>query len=118
MIHFNCTKILIPVDFSDTSLLAIKHGAYMGQNTKAGVYLLHVVNAHYVSQNMFLPSVTVDQSVIEKKAAERLKELSKEISQEYGVTTQIIIKVGSPSIEISKVAKDIGASIIVMGTHG
>jgi nucleotide-binding universal stress UspA family protein len=118
MIHFNCTKILIPVDFSETSLLAIKHGAYMGQHTKAGVYLLHVVNAHYVSQNMFLPSVTLDQSLIEKKAAERLAELGKEITAEYGVTIQIIIKVGSPSTEVSKVAKEIGASIIVMGTHG
>src|SRR3954465_1936768 len=118
MIHFNCTKILIPVDFSDTSLLAITHGAYMGKNTKAGVYLLHVVNAHYVSQNMFLPAVTLDQSLIEKKAAERLSELGKEITEEYGVTLQIIVKVGSPSTEISKVAKEIGASIIVMGTHG
>ncbi len=118
MIHFNCTKILIPVDFSDTSLLAIKHGAYIGQNTKAGVYLLHVVNAHYVSQNMFLPSVTLDQSLIEKKAAERLSQLGNEISTEYGVTISIIIKVGNPSTEVSKVAKEIGASIIVMGTHG
>jgi nucleotide-binding universal stress UspA family protein len=118
MIHFNCTKILIPVDFSNTSLLAIRHGAYMGQHTKAGVYLLHVVNAHYVSQNMFLPSVTLDQSLIEKKAAERLSELAKEITAEYGVTIQIIIKVGAPSTEVTKVAKEIGASIIVMGTHG
>jgi nucleotide-binding universal stress UspA family protein len=118
MIHFNLTKILIPVDFSETSMLAIKHGASMGKETKAGVYLLHVVNAQYVSQNMFLPSVTVDQSVIEKKATDRLSELCKEVSDEYGVIVQSIVKVGSPSTEISKVAKEIGASIIIMGTHG
>lgn len=118
MIHFNCTKILIPVDFSDTSLLAIKHGAYIGHSTRAGVYLLHVVSAQYVSQNMFLPSVALDQSLIERKATERLTELGAEVSEEWGVTVQIIVRVGSPSVEISKVAKDIGASIIVMGTHG
>lgn len=118
MIHFNCTKILIPVDFSDTSMLAIKHGTTLAQKTKAGIYLLHVVNVQFVSQNMFLPSVTLDQSLVEKKAAERLSELAKEIAKEYDVLVQTIIKTGSPSSEVSKVAKEIGASVIVMGTHG
>ncbi len=31
MIHFNSSKILIPVDFSETSMLAIKHGALVAQ---------------------------------------------------------------------------------------
>lgn len=118
MIHFNCTKILIPVDFSDTSMLAIKHGTALAQKTKAGIYLLHVVNVQFVSQNMFLPSVSLDQSLIEKKAADRMAELADEISKEYNVLVQTIIKTGSPSTEVSKVAKEIGASMIVMGTHG
>lgn len=118
MIHFNCTKILIPVDFSDTSMLAINHGAHLAQKTKAGLYLLHVVNVQFVSQNMFLPSVSLDQSLIEKKAFERMNELASEISKEHDVIVQIIVKMGSPSAEISKVAKEIGASIVVMGTHG
>jgi nucleotide-binding universal stress UspA family protein len=118
MIHFNCTKILIPVDFSDTSMLAIKHGAYLAQQTKASVHLLHVINAHYVSQNMFLPSVTLDQGVIEKKAANRLNELAEQIKLEHNISIQIVTKVGSPSTEVSKVARELGASLIVMGTHG
>jgi len=118
MIHFDCTKILIPVDFSETSLLAIRHGVAMAQQTKASVHLLHVVNAHYVSQNMFLPSVTLDQSLIERKAAERLEELSASIRAEYGVKSDIIIKVGTPANEVSEVAREIGVSLIVMGTHG
>jgi nucleotide-binding universal stress UspA family protein len=118
MIHFNCTKILIPVDFSDTSMLAIKHGRALAQKTKAGIYLLHVVNVQFVSQNMFLPSVSLDQSLIEKKANDRLTELANEISKEYDILVQTIIKTGSPSTEVSKVAKEIGASLIVMGTHG
>jgi nucleotide-binding universal stress UspA family protein len=118
MIHFNCTKILIPVDFSETSLLAIKHGAYLAKQTKSDVFLLHVVNAHYVSQNMFIPTVNLDQSVIEQKASEKLLMLSEEIKKDYGMAAQIIIKTGSPSSEVSKVAKEINASIVVMGTHG
>jgi nucleotide-binding universal stress UspA family protein len=118
MIHFNCTKILIPVDFSETSMLAITHGVHLAQKTKAGIYLLHVVNVQFVSQNMFLPSVSLDQSLIERKASERLNELANEISKANNVVVQTIIKMGSPSAEVSKVAKEIGASIVVMGTHG
>ena len=47
MIHFNSSKILIPVDFSDTSLLAIKHGAFLAKYTKGDVYLLHVISKQY-----------------------------------------------------------------------
>ena len=49
MIHFDPSKILIPVDFSETSLLAIKHGAFTAQLTQGSVYLLHVINIQYVN---------------------------------------------------------------------
>lgn len=118
MIHFNSSKILIPVDFSETSLLAIKHGAFIAQLTKGDLYLLHVVNTHYASQNMFLPIVTLDMGEIETKASEKLAQLASDVSKEYGVNAQIIIKTGSPSTEVTNVAKEIKAGLIVMGTHG
>jgi nucleotide-binding universal stress UspA family protein len=118
MIHFNTSRILIPVDFSETSLLAIKHGAFIAKESNAALYLLHVVGTHYVSQNMFLPSVTLDQGHIEQKATEKLAELAEEIKAEHQVDSNIVIKVGTPANEVSKVAREIGASLIVMGTHG
>jgi nucleotide-binding universal stress UspA family protein len=118
MIHFNYSKILIPVDFSDTSMLAIKHGTYIAQHTGAQIYLLHVVNAHFMSQNMFLPVVNLDQNLIETKALEKLSQLGDEISSEYSITVQSIVRMGSPSSEVVKVAKELSASLIVMGTHG
>lgn len=118
MISFTCSKILIPVDFSETSLLAIKHGAFIAQLTKADVYLLHVVNTYYVSQNLFVPLVSIDQSEIEHKATEKLLHLAEDVKHEYGLIVKNIIKVGTPSIEVGRVAKEINASLIVMGTHG
>ncbi len=77
MIQFNSSKILIPVDFSETSLLAIKHGAFTAQLTKADLFLLHVINAPFISQNMFLPIVTLqDQSEIEDKVMAKLAQLA------------------------------------------
>lgn len=119
MIRFNSSKILIPVDFSETSLLAIKHGAFIAQLNKSELYLLHVVNAPFISQNMFLPVVNVeDHSDVEKKALEKLADLGASVRSEYGVNAQCIIKIGNPSSEVSNVAKEIEADLIVMGTHG
>lgn len=119
MIHFQSSRILIPVDFSETSMLAIKHGAFIAQLTKADLSLLHVVNTPFMSQNLFLPVVNLEnESDIEDKAMQRLLQMAADVNQEYGIQAQSIIKSGNPSNEISKVAKEIKASLIVMGTHG
>lgn len=119
MIHFKSSKILIPVDFSETSMLAIKHGAFIAQLTKGDVYLLHVINAQYMAQNLFIPMVnfTADND-LESKATERISQIANEVKTEYGVKTECIIKVGNPSAEVVSVAKEVEASLIVMGTHG
>lgn len=119
MIHFHSSKILIPVDFSETSQLAIKHGAFIAQLTKGDLYLLHVINTPYISQNMFLPVVNLqNESEIEDKVMAKLAQISEEVKLEFGINTQSIIKTGNPSNEISKTANEIKASLIVMGTHG
>ncbi len=118
MIHFNSSKILIPVDFSDTSLLAIKHAAYIAQKSHGHLYLLHVVNSHFMAQNMFMPVVNLDQSGIESKASQKLEQLAESMRTDFNVNIDIIIRTGSPSTEVVKVAKEIAASLIIMGTHG
>ena len=119
MIHFNSSKILIPVDFSETSMLAIKHGAFTAQLTQGKVYLLHVINILYFSQEMFLPTVSVHpQTDFEKIAQEKLLQLAEQVKTEYNVEVECITKIGSPNNEITDVASEIEATLIVMGTHG
>lgn len=119
MIHFNSSKILIPVDFSETSELAIKHGAYIAKLTKGDVYLLHVINAQYMAQNLFVPLMQFNaNNDIEDKAEQKLAQLAEEFKLEHDVKIEFIIKTGNPSNEIVNVAKEIEASLIVMGTHG
>lgn len=119
MIHFNSSKILIPVDFSETSELAIRHGAYIAKLSKGDVYLLHVINAQYMAQNMFVPLMQFTaNNDIENKAEQKLAQLAEEFKLEHDVKIEFIIKTGNPSNEIVNVAKEIDASLIVMGTHG
>lgn len=118
MIHFNASKILIPVDFSETSLLAIKHGAIIAQRTGGSIHLLHVVNTHFASQNMFVPLVTLDQSEIENKASQKLNEVAEQMKADYKLDIQTAVCTGSPSNEISSYAKEKLIDLVIMGTHG
>lgn len=119
MIHLNTNKIIITTDFSETSYLAIKHGAFLAQYTKGEIFLVHIITKHWEKFNVFTPSITIDN--IEKASTavqEKLAELSADITKEYGVKVTTVVNSGSPTTEIVRFAKEIEAGLIVMGTHG
>lgn len=119
MITLNTQKIIITTDFSETSLLAIKHGAFLAQYTKGEIFLFHVISKHWERFNVFMPNVTTES--IEKGSdavQQKLNELAEQIRKDYGVTVTTAIASGSPTSEIVKFAKELGAGMIVMGTHG
>jgi len=119
MIQFNSSRILIPVDFSETSMLAISHGAFIAQFTKGDVYLLHVINSTFTSQNMFTPILQLeDPAAFHKKIEARMNELAQDIKSEFGVNVECMIKTGSPSSQIIDAINEINANLVVMGTHG
>ena len=60
MIHFNSSKILIPVDFSETSMLAFEHGSFMAKLFKADVILVHIIEKKYLEQNVLLPKTKIE----------------------------------------------------------
>jgi len=119
MITLDTKKIIITTDFSETSLLAIKHGAFLAQYTKGEVYLLHVITKHWEHFNVFMPNVTLE-SIEQGSTAvqQKLDELASGIRTTYGVNVTTAVATGNPTSEIVKFAKEIGAGMIVMGTHG
>ena len=119
MIHLNTNKIIITTDFSETSLLAIKHGGFLAQYTKGEVYLVHIITKHWEKFNVFTPSITVDNIEKASTAVEaKLEEMAAIIRQNYGVPVTTVVNTGNPTTEIVKFAKEINAGLIVMGTHG
>ncbi|MDF2448699.1 MAG: hypothetical protein K0R26_1203 [Bacteroidota bacterium] len=119
MIHLNTQKIIITTDFSETSLLAIRHGAFLAKYTKGEIYLLHVITKHWEKFNVFTPSITLDN--IEKASIAvqaKLEQLANDIKQEYNVSVTTVVNTGNPTSEIVKFAAEINAGLIVMGTHG
>lgn len=119
MIHFKSNNILIPVDFSETSLLAIKHGAFLAKYTKGDVTLLHVINKQYEHYAVVEQPLHIDDpAAYETGASNKLNELAASVSKEYGVAVNTIVSLGNPTKEIINNAKEVKADLIVMGTHG
>jgi nucleotide-binding universal stress UspA family protein len=119
MITLDTKKIIITTDFSETSLLAIKHGAFLAKYCKGEVYLLHIITKHWEQFSVFTPNVTIDS--IEKGSTAvqvKMDELAAGIRKDYDVNVTTVVNTGNPTSEIVKFAKEIGAGMVVMGTHG
>src|SRR5687767_3010573 len=116
---FNIKKILIPLDFSETALLALEHGAYMASLFKAKVTLLHVIKqnlAAYSTENMQIP---IDiRKYQEETAAQKLQELAFKIRLEYDLEVETVYETGFVCSTIISVAEQSGTDLIIMGTHG
>src|SRR4051812_1804813 len=116
---FNLQKILIPIDFSETSMLAIEHAAFTAQLFKAELVLLHVVERHWEKFSIVMPEIRVDlpdniMSTVEKK----LQEIASDIRTKYGVKSTCIASDGNIFNEVLNESKTHNVDMIVMGTHG
>lgn len=118
MLKFKSSKILVPVDFSDTSRVAINHAGFIAQFTKGDIYLLHVISLSNPVLNILLPEVHVEKNVVFEKAGEKLAEWAEEIRKQFGVNVQTLVKSGSPHKEILDTVDEFQIDFIAMGTHG
>ncbi len=112
------SKILIPVDFSKTSLNAVKYAAFMAQYTKGELVLVHVQNKNDLL-DIIMPAVKLkDISVITDFLAEKLEKIAADIKKRYGIKVSTFISTGHITSEIVAMAEETKSTLIVMGTHG
>lgn len=95
-------KVLVPTDFTTVADYAIEHAAKIASIFDGEIHLLHVVSK---------------QKEIDD-AKEKLYKKAEESAKKYGVKTEIIVRIGNIFDDIGDVASEIGARLIVMGTHG
>ncbi len=110
-------KILIPIDFSETSNLALEHAVFMAKLLRAEIKLLHVVET-----SSFTSAISHAFSGFEKKietaSDEKLKEMADRIHAEAGVSVTVATEVGRIYKKIAYSAKQWHADLIIMGAHG
>ncbi len=118
MILINTNTIRSPVDFSKTSLLAVKHGAFIAKICKGDIILLHVQKKDDLI-DIILPIFDVKNiSEITKFLEEKLEKLGKEVRKEYGIKVIPLVSTGNITSEIVNIAEEYKAGIIIMGTQG
>lgn len=103
--------VLVPTDFSETCQNAINHGVELAEFLDYRLVILHVINRDSKSQ---LKKEKQDISAISNK----LNDIANDIRENSRVAVDTLTREGSIFNEIHQSASDIGAKLMVLGTHG
>lgn len=115
---FDVHRILIPIDFSSTSMLALEHAALFCKKFKSTLHLLHVYKGRELD---ILPDVTAarpSEDDLKDKITIILQKHASELATKYGIETFVEVREGSIAKEINHAAEESKTSLIMMGTHG
>jgi len=95
-------KILVPTDFTKVSDTALEHALLVASTIDADIHVLHVVdNKKHIAEIRM-----------------KLESLRDRVLRENNVEIQTIARIGSIFEDIDKVAVELDANLIIMGTHG
>lgn len=112
-------KILVPQDFSEYSLHAMRYAVTFAELFNSELIVLHIVEPIVYPADFSFGQVSIPamEEEIRKHSEEQLNELvEKEIPGSIKATP--VIRVGKPFIEIVEVAKTENADLIVISSHG
>ncbi len=110
--------MLVPVDFSATSLNAVRAALKIAE-PGGDVTLLHVIDEHFV-RDAVAAGMGASEEITEKmrRLAEAEFEQAMGGVETEGVNVERMIVVGIPFVEILKIARDLDLPLIVMGVRG
>jgi len=107
-------SILVPVDFSKSSLDALQHALALARQFNARLVLLHVVAPFHADMFMDTTDIQRDARTLAHKRLTKLANASKKVWSRTGHR----FRVGHVDTTITAQARRLNADLIVMGTHG
>jgi nucleotide-binding universal stress UspA family protein len=116
MSEFQVQTILVPTDFSECSLEAMRYAMGLAELFGSGVVFLHVVEppAYALEVTGAYPGVGPD---VTKKLGEMMHDWIEQVRVQ-GIRLEWHIEMGSAFAEIRDAVARYHADLIVMGTHG
>jgi len=112
-------KILVPVDFSETGMLALEHASFMARLAKADLLLLHVLPVQEYHFEIPEPVMRIENhDEVNRVVEQKLEETVQYVHDNYGCIARSLSTRGKVSHEIMDVANEEKVDLIVMGTHG
>jgi nucleotide-binding universal stress UspA family protein len=111
-------KIILATDFSDISKDASSHALQLARTYKAELKVLHVfdINAWSIPLHDYLATDAVVEGL--EEAIQRGKDTLMELAKSFDLEVKTIFTEGDPGHEIIRVAEELNADLIVLGTHG
>jgi universal stress protein A len=113
----NIKNVIVPVDFSPTSRLAVDHGVFLARKFRARLTLLHVVESLSPLAGSFMIETTGVEKEQEEQALRMLSSLLGSEDQD-DLDLRVDIRNGDIKDEIPAAIRDEKADLVVMGTHG
>jgi nucleotide-binding universal stress UspA family protein len=101
--------ILVPTDFSETCQNAIDYAVKLAETAGFEVHILHVINRETKSKL----GKDAESLVVRK-----LQEIVDQIHKDTPVTAKFLYREGSIFDIISEVSEELGANLLILGTHG
>lgn len=111
---FSNKTLLVPFDFSDAAVAAVDEARDMGDESTR-VSVLHVLLPLYVIA--IEPGTVVDLGGDDDRVQDAIDGMKKRIS-DPGLSINFAARIGDPGTKIVDYAKEIGADLIVMPSHG
>lgn len=113
-------RILVPTDFSDCALPAVRYGAELAERFAAELILLHIVpDAVLALPDAVMPTPTpvADLQALTESGKEGLANLvaAEKLEPRHPRTE---VRIGSAAQEIIAAAGDLQADLVCIGTHG
>ena len=112
-------RILCPIDFSDFSLDALRHGLELAQWYSAKLTLFHV---YQVSQPLGVEGMPVTVPVFvaadPTKLAEEVRRFCAPLLGPSGQSAEIVVRPGDAAREIRTEAERLPFDLMILGTHG
>jgi len=112
-------RILIAIDFSESSDLAFEYALTMAKQFQAELTVMHVINEPVDLRGFYVPHISFEQ--LEKEIEEGAEKMMAKFCQtkmgDFSNYTTTVVA-GIPYEEILKKAEETATSLIVLGTHG
>lgn len=111
----SASKILVPIGFSEQSMVALGQALNLAKIKNSDVVLLSVIKEQSIIQGLFADDKSDE---LKAKVKEKLSAIATEKSNEYGVNIDVMLAKGKIYEQINEVSEMISADLIVMGTNG
>lgn len=113
---FAIKRILVPVDFSEHSQNAVRYAVGFAKQFRADLILVHIVEQMVYPGDWMYPPLAVSDFATEKR--EQITERLKQLGSEAGVKAKSIVRLGRAWQEVTEIAKEEKADLLVIATHG